>query len=342
MKHHNFDTVKLHEKLMREAAAPEFEYRGQDLQQWEKELKERLSDLLGMDAMPEKCDLNPQTIWTKKHEYGTIEKIVFTAEPGYSVPAYVCLPKNTQPPYDFFICLQGHSTGMHNSIAVAKTNEDETIEIAGDRDFGIGCMKRGIAALCIEQRGFGECEDGRRKNFLACHNPTMQALMLGRTILGERIYDVDRAIDYLLTRTDAKADRIGVMGNSGGGTVSIFAGGLLDRLSFVMPACSFSSFLDSIMSIDHCCCNYVSGLLALADCAEITALAAPKPLVVVNGLTDPIFPIDSAKQSFTKVKEIYERFGAGENCLHVIGGEGHQFYADEAWEAMFRLIRHKN
>lgn len=335
MKQHNYDTVKLHEVLMRDSN-PEFQYKGQEVIQWQNELKKRLSSLIGLDIMPDKCDLAPRTIWTKKHEYGTIEKIVFTSEPGYEVPAYVCLPDKSESPYDFFICLQGHSTGMHNSIAVAKDNEDEIIDVAGDRDFGIGCMKVGIAALCIEQRGFGECYDPRHGSLPGCHNPAMQAMMLGRSLLGERVYDIDRGIDYLLTRNDTKAERIGVMGNSGGGTASLFAGAMLDRLSFVMPSCTFCSFQDSIMSINHCCCNYIPGLFLLADMAEIVALAAPKPLVLVSGLTDKIFPLDSAKKSFETVKDIYNRFGAGTHCHHVIGSEGHRFYAEDAWPVMLK------
>ena len=75
---------------------------------------------------------------------------------GGDVPAYLCVPKTTPPPYTAFICLQGHTTGMHNSIAVAYEDEAKPIVAEGDRDFGLGCMARGIVALCIEQRSFGE------------------------------------------------------------------------------------------------------------------------------------------------------------------------------------------
>lgn len=331
---HNYDTVILHEKLMREVT-PEMSFRDDNPELWRQNLKSRLGSLLGLDRMPAPAPLNPTSIWKRDTTYGTIEKISFASEPGYDIPAYLCIPHNATPPYTAFICLQGHSTGMHNSIAVAKDDENKSIEIAGDRDFGIGCMKRGIAALCIEQRAFGECEDTRHGDWVSrCHNPSAQAMMIGRTLLGERVYDVDRAIDYLLSRTEFHPGRIGVMGNSGGGTVSMFAGGLLDRLSFVMPSCSFASFKDSIMSINHCICNYVPGLLQLADCAEITALAVPKPMVIVNGKDDNIFPITSARDSFAQLKRIYNAFGAGDKCQHVIGHEGHRFYADPAWTAM--------
>ncbi len=103
----------------------------------------------------DKCDLNVRTLWQRNHELGTIEKLVFTSEVGADVPAYLCLPRHGKPPYPVFICLQGHTTGMHHSIGVMRDDESVPMgEVPGDRDFGLGCMRRGVAALCIEQRSF--------------------------------------------------------------------------------------------------------------------------------------------------------------------------------------------
>ncbi|MBU4200960.1 MAG: hypothetical protein KJ919_13695 [Verrucomicrobia bacterium] len=152
---------------------------------------------------------------------------------------YVCLPRDVRPPYRFMVCLQGHSTGMHNSIAVQREDETKPLKVEGDRDFGLGCMSHGIAALCIGQRSFGERREQKQRQISphGCHDATMQALMLGRTLIGERVYDVDRGIDYLSQRGDADLSSIGVMGNSGGGTISVFSAALLPRIAFAMPSC---------------------------------------------------------------------------------------------------------
>lgn len=321
---------------------PELHYTGQPVKAWQEQLRTKLTELLGLSEMPrERCPLNVRSQWKRNHDYGTIEKIIFTSEPHCDVSAYVCIPHKVKPPYPFFVCLQGHSTGMHNSIGVEFEDESIPKEIAGDRDFGIVCMKRGVAAICIEQRAFGERED-TSTDLCRCHNPAMQAIMLGRTLLGERIYDVDRAIDYLAARGDVDMTKVGVMGNSGGGTVSMFAGGLLDRLSYVMPSCSFSTFKASIMSIDHCLCNFVPNLLKYAESSDVVALAAPKPLVIVNGDVDPIFPLEDAKQAFADIKTIYQAIGAEEHCHHVIADGGHRFYADDAWPIMLSELNMKN
>ncbi len=333
-----FDPVRLLEQQA-QVVEPKLRYRGGDVAAWQTRLKAKLRELLGLDRKPvQRCDLDVRTLWKREHSHGFIEKIVFASEVGYQVPAYVSIPHRTKRPMPIFFCLQGHSSGMHNSIAVEKEHEDRPIEVDGDRDFAVACLKRGIPTICIEQRGFGECEDGRHGTYRGCHNPSVLAMMVGRTLLGDRIFDIDRAIDYLESRGDIDMSRVGVMGNSGGGTASMFAGGLLDRVTHVMPSCCFSTFKASIMSVNHCMCNYVPGLLLYAEAADVAGLAAPKPLVIVNGDADPIFPIAEARQSFDQLKAIYRAAGAEDRCCHVVCDGGHRFYAAQAWPAMLGMM----
>jgi len=328
-----------HAHLMAETV-PSLAYDGGDVAAWQRRLRRKLRQLLG-DMPKERVALRPETIWSRQHELGRIEKIVFTAEPFADVTAYLCIPDGLQPPYPFVICLQGHSTGAHVSIAVQRDDETQPFEVEGDRDFGLGCMRRGMAALCIEQRSFGERREQRQVQVGAhgCHDATMQALMLGKTLLGERIYDVDRGIDYLASRGDVDMNCVGVMGNSGGGTVSLFAAAMLPRLAFAMPSSYFCTFRDSIMSIYHCMDNYVPGLYQVAEMADVMGLFAPKPVVIVSGKTDPIFPIAPARKAFRDLKRIYEACGAANRCHMVIGNEGHRFYAQDAWPVLSREIR---
>lgn len=308
---------------------------GADVETWQRHLHGKVSEVLG-DVPETRCDLQVRRLWIREHPLGVIEKIVFTAEPYADVSAYVCLPKDVPAPYNFFICLQGHSTGMHNSIAVQRDDNIKPHVVEGDRDFGLGCMRRGLAALCIEQRAFGERRELKQaaSESFGCYDPAMQALMLGRTLLGERVYDVDRSIDYLATRDDVRMDTLGVMGNSGGGTVSLFAAALLPRIALAMPSCYFCTFADSIMAMRHCICNYVPGLLKVAEMSDIMGLFAPKPLVLVAGLEDQIFPIEGARQEFEKLQAIYRAAGAPDRCHLVVGAGGHRFYADDAWPVM--------
>ena len=327
-----------HQHLMQQIQ-PSLAYSGGDVTQWQARLRRRLQQLIG--SFPrQRPPLSVRQLWVREHALGWIEKIVFTSEPYSDVPAYVCLPRNVPPPYPFMICLQGHTTGMHVSIAVQSEDETQPLEVEGDRDFALGCLRHGIAALCLEQRSFGERREQKQAQVSehGCHDAAMQALLLGKTLLGERIFDVDRGIDYLAERGDADMQRIGVMGNSGGGTVSIYAAAQLNRIAFAMPSCSFCTFRDSILSIYHCADNYVPKILQYAEMADILGLFAPRPVVIVAGQDDPIFPLQGVLQAFEHLKTIYEAYSGGDNCHLVVGSGGHRFYADEAWPIMRKII----
>jgi dienelactone hydrolase len=315
-------------------------FSGGDVANWQRRLRTRLKKLLGDD--PEsRVPLNVRRLWLRKHPLGTIEKIVFASELRCDVAAYVCLPKQTEGLRPFVICLQGHVGRLQYSIGMSEDDERKKISVPGDLDFAIGCMERGLSALCIEQRSFGE----RREQAMekpsgdGCQDAAMHALFLGRTLMGERVYDVDRAIDYLMARKDADPRRIGVMGNSTGGMVALFAAATLSRIRFAMPSSCFSSFRDSVLAMGHCSCNYVPGLLKTADLADIAGLVAPRPLVLVHGREDHLFPIRSARRAFRELKAIYEAAGARQSCSLVEGPEGHRFYAARAWPVLLRMLQ---
>jgi len=328
-----------HHRRLVAAIRPRQAWAGQPLPAWRRRLRRTVAELTGyarIDAQ-ERCPLAVRSLWRREVPEGVIEKIRFTVEPGCDAVAFVCVPQGAVGRLPWMICLQGHSSGAHNSIRVERDDNALPLAVEGDRDFAYSAMANGCAALCLEQRNFGERRH-RPENKTDCFEASMQALHLGRTTLGERVYDVDRAIDYLLGRDDVDRRRIGVMGNSGGGTTSVFAAALLPRLACAMPSCYLCTFADSILAMHHCCCNFVPGLQLEAEMADVLGLFAPRPLVVVAGREDPIFPIAATRKAFKQVQAIYAAAGAADRVALVVGPEGHRFYAEPAWKAARRLF----
>lgn len=324
-----------HQRLLSRPGSLAFQ--GQALTPWRRTLRTKLQQCLGLDHMPKPGPLKVRHLWQRELSTGKIEKILLRAEPGADIPAYICIPHGSKGKTPWMICLQGHSTGMHNSIAL-DPEETQPIQVEGDRDFAIGCMSRGIAALAIEQRSLGERREKKQQRISyhnPCHDTAMRALMLGRTLLGERVYDVTRALDYLHTRKDVS--HVGIMGNSGGGTVACYSAALDPRIQFLMASCCFCTYKASILSIHHCADNYVPGLATLADLADIVGLFAPRPAVIVAGKEDAIFPLPGVLAAHRKLKRIYRAAGAPSACPLVIGPEGHRFYAELGWSAAHAL-----
>lgn len=327
-------------RRLAEEITPTLHYQGGDVYRWQETLRLRLAELLG--PLPQETSpLRPCILWRRSHPLGTIEKVVYTSEPGVDVPALVCIPHDAQPPHTYFVCLQGHSTGMHLSIGMDSETNSVPIEVPGDRDFALGCLRRGIAALCIEQRAFGERREQMlpRTGFGTCHDAMMQALLLGRTLMGERIYDVMRGLDYLAARGDADMQRVGLMGNSTGGMVTLYAAALLPgRVHYAMPSSCFCTFRGSLLRTHHCGCVYVPGLYPVADLSDVAGLIAPRPLVLVAGLGDPLKAEDGIREGVQHTQRIYDAHDAGERFRVVWGQDGHRFYADQAWPLMLEEL----
>ena len=129
------------------------------------------------------------------------------------------------------------------------------------------------------------------------------------------------------------------MGNSGGGTTTLFAACLEPRIKYAMPSCFFCTMEDSIAAMYHCACNFVPRLREFFDTGDMAGMVAPRPMVVVAGATDDIFPIRGVERAFATAQTYYAAAGAPDNIALVVGGEGHRFYADLAWPVMNRYAR---
>src|SRR5690606_20046406 len=141
-----------HSHLLRQIR-PCLAYAGGPVAPWRDELRAEVRRLIGFPEL-ERPPLNVRELWGEDGEQATIEKIAFTAEPYADVIAYFCVPRGLSAPYPTVICLQGHGTGVHYSIARQADDESQPMPVDGDHDYAISAMRHGFAALCIEQRSF--------------------------------------------------------------------------------------------------------------------------------------------------------------------------------------------
>lgn len=324
-----------HQQLLR-AITPSMRYRdGENFAQWQQKSRQKLAELLGLPNRP--CDAALE-ITAEEAEAGC-RRIYFRfqSEPGYFVPCCLCLPLTAAAPLPAVICLQGHSTGMHISLGMAKYPRDAGT-LGGDRDFAVQAVRMGYAAITVEQRCFGEC--GGTENGPDCTDSSLTALLIGRTTIGERVWDVQRLIDLLEEGAFPALDsrRICCMGNSGGGTATFYAACLDTRIGYAMPSCSVCTYEDSIAAVHHCVCNYIPRIRLFFDMGDLGGLIAPRPLVVVAGKEDPIFPQHGVKAAFQEIERLYQAANAPDRCRLLIGPGGHRFYADLAWPVMNRFL----
>jgi dienelactone hydrolase len=305
---------------------------GLDYLSWRTNLSQALKQKLGL---PLSGGGGARHLWSREETDGRIERWDLKVEKGAEMPMYLAVPHEASDPVPFIICLQGHGTGMHVSLAVDREDECTPIEVAGDRDLARQCLANGVGALCIEQRAFGLRRDlwsEEHSQYGKCSDTAMRALVLGRTLLGERVHDVSRALAFLSERPECDSGKIGIMGNSAGGTVSLYSIALLKNIAFAVASSCFCLYRESWLRASFCPCGYVPELAELADLPDILGLAAPRPAAVIVGREDRGFPPPAVEEAFERLQAIYAAAGHPENCRLVFGDEGHRFYAQPAWK----------
>ncbi len=324
-------------QLLRQNTTPVLQFdENKDYAAWRKEVKEKLFELAGINNIAKNaCPLNVEIEKEEQKEGYKQIRFTFESEKGAYVPCYLLIPDLGKEKYPLAITLQGHSSGFHNSIGEPKEGENPDYAL-GRGGFAVQAAKHGYAALAIEQRGMGERRPNapHQKGAQMCEYTAHIALLLGRTIIGERMWDVSKAIDAVATFDCIDTDKILITGNSGGGTMSYYAACLDERIKLSVPSCAFCPYEDSIMNWYHCSCNFIPHAYEWFEMQDLSCLIAPRNLVLVNGGLDAIFPIEGARKGYETVKKCYEKAGAADKCKMVETPKAHYWCEDIGWTAI--------
>ena len=308
-----------------------------DYAAWRADLRKKFIELTGLDAIEQNAAPDPalKIEFEEKKDGYTLTRFTFASEVGTRVPCYLLIPDTGRPSYPVAITLQGHSTGFHNSIGQIKFPERDT-DYQPRGAFALQAVREGYAALCIEQRGMGERRPiEKKRDAKMCQYTALTAFLLGRTVLGERMWDISKAIDVLRDRFPlCNTEQVLITGNSGGGTASFYAACYDERIKLSVPSCAFCSYQASILDMFHCSCNYIPNAYKYFEMQDLSALIAPRPIAVIAGVEDPIFPIDGVKEAYGTLTEIYRAAGAADRHRLEITPKAHWWCEDIVWKTI--------
>lgn len=304
---------------------------------WQNTLHKKLWNLLGLNQIASNCHKTSTLKCEKRDEITQNDHIreewAIETEPDFHIPFFLLRPHKTPTPCPLVLTPHGHS--HHGRETYAGLYPDDPDVLEGERDIALQAVREGYVAIAPEMRGFGESrwpEDQQHNHVSSCLNWQLRAQLFGRTLIGERVWDMMRLIDFATTRPEVNADKIIITGNSGGGTTSLYTAAIDKRIGLCAAASCFSTFLDSIGAIEHCACNYVPNLLTIAEIEDIAGLIAPRHFLAVHGQLDPIFPINGTQKAFDRLQEIYHAAGVKSRCKLFIGDKGHQYYKKPVWD----------
>jgi cephalosporin-C deacetylase-like acetyl esterase len=128
------------------------------------------------------------------------------------------------------------------------------------------------------------------------------------------VWNAIRALDYLETRPELDAKRIGLTGISGGGAMTWYTAAVDERIAAAAPVCStftWGSQAEHWVARGQCDCIYYNNTYAW-DFPIVAALIAPRPLLILSGQKDTIFPPDGYHPVFQRGKKVYDLYaGSG-------------------------------
>ena len=308
---------------------------------WQRELRSSLVDLIG--GFPaEPCPLLPRVTERVEFRTYTRETVYFQSRPDSTVVGYLLTPKPLRAPAPAVLCLHGHGRGVDDIVGIREDGTMRSRRGGYQKDFALQCVRRGYVVLAIEQLGFGHRRDAAaraaRAGSSSCQPAAGAALLLGQTMIGWRVWDAIRSIDYLATRPEVEADRLAVMGISGGGATSFFTAALDNRVKAAVVSGYFCTFRDSIFSIQHCIDNYIPGILRYAEMYDVAGLIAPRSLFVETGTDDRIFPVEATRYAVGKAREMYRAMGAEDRLGFEVFEGTHQFHGVGAFEHLAKTL----
>ncbi len=320
-----------------------------EAERWQTETRRALNDTVGFQDWPV-IDPDPQTIESVDKGDYVREKVLLRTSPHTLMPVYLLLPKGATHPLPSVVAFNGHGYGVKDIVGLWEDGDERDTPDGYHKDFAVALCRRGFAVAAPEISCFGE----RQTDFSylqgpisgsapsTCDHTAKLAFHLGGSALGLRIWDAKRLIDYLHTRTEFDVDRLGAMGISGGGMHTFFSTCLDERIRACVVSGYYCTFRDSILAMSHCTCNFVPGLGRFGEMHDLVGLIAPRPFLIESGSKDPIFPINSVRDSLARAREVYSVFGAPaqveddffEGRHHISGRRAYDFL----WEGLAQKI----
>ena len=261
-----------------------------------KQAEWRAAWLSGIGGLPDvKTPLNAKVGPVVRCDGFTLQNVLFESQPGVYVVGHLFLPDAAKfkPPYSCVMMPMGHSDDGILNLRYA-THAAMT-------------ARAGLAVFSWDPIGQGERRQIDRRfeaQYSECareHSSLgARGWLVGWNFARFRIWDAIRAVDYVLTRKEIDGGRLGVMGTSGGGTMSAYMQALDERITVAFPNC----FISSIRAVfgERGCHDaeqfFFGQLTSGVNHAAILALGQPRVALATGSRWRDYFPHRGAVDTF--------------------------------------------
>jgi dienelactone hydrolase len=334
------------ERLGRDVAAAPLNMRftgrtAVECRKWQADFRKRLLALLGPHAPPAKWKTIVKGATDLKDHRR--EEMVLQADGVPPLPVYLLLPRpRAGKRRPAVLALHGH--GPHGHHPVAGRDDLPGVERAiksANYDYGRQLARRGyvVAVPCLTP--FGE-RLGKREPFGKqdpCGDTFLRLQLLGRLLIAENLRDALWALELLARHEEVDAGRLGCVGLSYGGRMTMLAAAVEPRIRVAVVSGALNLMQERIGKPYSCGAQVIPGLLKYGDTAEVAGLIAPRTCLWEVGSRDELIPARQAEEMLRRLRRVYLALGA-EKHLQVDRFEGgHQWHGKAAYRLLERTLK---
>jgi dienelactone hydrolase len=336
---------------------PQYHFKGRTrlaFRQWKKGAYPKVMATLG--DLPPRVPPHPQLLAAWTHDGLVKQRWLIDVGPHIAATFQINYPgrlkKNEKRPT--LLCWHGHGPYGKDAVMGNDGGADmQTFIAQHNHNYGHRMAKQGFITYAIDWLGIGDRNDNRKPNHrnqnvvaVAPGEPVMMrdwcnlyylhATMLGMTPLGINVTHGMVATDFALTLPHVDRDRLGVMGLSGGGTMTLWTYLMDQRFKAGEIMCYSDLWAHfGIRDVNYCGSQVTPGLYKLVDLPDLQGLLAPKPLLVDIGAYDSCFLVDTAMACYRQVEKIYRAADARDR-LELDFFPGEHAWGGNRTEAFFR------
>ncbi len=285
------------------------------LRQWKaraKELRRRILVCAGLWPEPERRPLKARIFDRTEREDYTVEKVYFESYPGFFVTGNLYRPKGKPGPFPAVANPHGH-------WREGRLAHQENGSVPGRC---INFARQGYVAFSYDMVG-------KVDSVQVPHDfRSDEAELWGVNLLGLQLWNSIRVVDFLQSLPDVDPRRIGCTGASGGGTQTFLLAAVDERVTAAAPVCMVSGLMQG-----GCLCENAPGLRVDTYNAEIAALIAPRPLLLVAATGD--WTRRNPEEEYPAIRSVYKLFDAAERVQCVRFDAGHNYNKDSR-EAVYK------
>jgi hypothetical protein len=273
-------------------------------------LREHVLATAGLLPMPERTPLKPVIFDEVKHPDYTVSKVYFESLPGFFVTGNLYRPVGDGP-FPAILSPHGHWTYGRLENTVLNSGPGRAI----------GLARQGFVVFTHDMVGYGDSRQlphtfgGRREN------------LWGLSLGGLQLWNAIRGLDFLETLPYVRRDKLGVTGESGGGTQTFLLASVDPRVAVAVPVNMISLHMQG-----GCLCENMPGLRVDTNNVEIAGTIAPRPMLMVSATGD--WTNETLEVEYPAMRRLYELVGAGPKVQAVRFTAEHNYNKDSR-EAMY-------